>query len=68
MNLTLREISDAEQSEARIIDSLSDLNLSEDVAKQGAPEELRWCLSFDETDKPMVLNRAIRAWIKRKAK
>jgi hypothetical protein len=26
------------------------------VAKEGAPEELRYCLSFHETDKPMVLN------------
>jgi len=28
----------------------------ENVAKQGAPEELRWCLSFAEYEKPMVLN------------
>lgn len=28
----------------------------ENVAKEGAPEELRWCLSFDEAEKPMVLN------------
>lgn len=28
----------------------------ENVAKEGAPEELRWCLSFDEYEKPMVLN------------
>lgn len=28
----------------------------ENVAKQGAPEELRWCLYFDEQEKPMVLN------------
>lgn len=28
----------------------------ENVAKEGAPEELRWCLHFDEVDKPMVLN------------
>lgn len=28
----------------------------ENVAKQGAPEELRWCLHFDEAEKPMVLN------------
>lgn len=28
----------------------------ENVAKQGAPEELRWCLHFDEVEKPMVLN------------
>lgn len=28
----------------------------ENVAKTGAPEELRWCISFLETDKPMVLN------------
>lgn len=27
-----------------------------DVAKEGAPEELRWCLHFDEAEKPMVLN------------
>jgi hypothetical protein len=26
------------------------------VAKEGAPEEMRWVMSFDETDKPMVLN------------
>lgn len=28
----------------------------ENVAKTGAPEELRWCLHFDEAEKPMVLN------------
>jgi hypothetical protein len=28
----------------------------ENVAKTGAPEELRWCLFFDEYEKPMVLN------------
>lgn len=28
----------------------------ENVAKQGAPEELRWCVTFDESEKPMVLN------------
>lgn len=28
----------------------------ENVAKEGAPEELRYCLSFEETEKPMVLN------------
>jgi hypothetical protein len=28
----------------------------ENVAKEGAPEELKWCMSFEETDKPMVLN------------
>lgn len=28
----------------------------ENVAKQGAPEELRWCLHFHEAEKPMVLN------------
>jgi hypothetical protein len=28
----------------------------ENVAKEGAPEELRWCISFDEAEKPMVLN------------
>lgn len=28
----------------------------ENVAKEGAPEEMRWCLSFDEAEKPMVLN------------
>lgn len=28
----------------------------ENVAKEGAPEELRWCLAFNEQDKPMVLN------------
>ena len=25
-------------------------------AKEGAPEELKWCAIFDESDKPMVLN------------
>lgn len=28
----------------------------ENVAKEGAPPENKWCLSFDEADKPMVLN------------
>ena len=28
----------------------------ENVAKEGAPEELRWCLHFIEQEKPMVLN------------
>ncbi len=28
----------------------------ENMAKEGAPEELRWCLHFVETDKPFVLN------------
>jgi len=28
----------------------------ENVAKEGAPEEPRWCIHFVETDKPMVLN------------
>jgi hypothetical protein len=28
----------------------------DNVAKEGAPEELRWCLVFDEAEKPMVLN------------
>ena len=28
----------------------------ENVAKEGAPEELRWCLQFNEQEKPMVLN------------
>lgn len=28
----------------------------DNVAKEGAPEELRWCISFDELEKPMVLN------------
>lgn len=27
----------------------------ENVAKAGAPEELRWCLHFSECEKPMVL-------------
>lgn len=26
------------------------------VAKEGAPEEMKWCLEFAELDKPMVLN------------
>lgn len=28
----------------------------DNVAKEGAPEELRWCIAFDELEKPMVLN------------
>lgn len=28
----------------------------ENVAKEGAPEELKWCLHIEESDKPMVLN------------
>lgn len=28
----------------------------ENVAKEGAPEESKWCLHFKETDKPLVLN------------
>lgn len=28
----------------------------ENVAKEGAPPELKWCLHFNETEKPMVLN------------
>ena len=28
----------------------------ENVAKEGAPEENRWCIAFDEVEKPMVLN------------
>lgn len=30
--------------------------VQENVAKQGAPEELRWCLYFNEQEKPCVLN------------
>lgn len=26
------------------------------VAKEGAPPELKWCVSFSETDKPLVCN------------
>jgi hypothetical protein len=28
----------------------------ENVAKEGAPEELKWCCYFRECDKPLVLN------------
>lgn len=28
----------------------------ENVAKEGAPEESKWCLHFNEVEKPMVLN------------
>ena len=28
----------------------------ENVAKTGAPEEMKWCIAFNEQDKPMVLN------------
>ena len=29
----------------------------ENVAKEGAEQELKWCLSFVESEKPLVLNR-----------
>lgn len=28
----------------------------ENMAKEGAPEQLKWTIHFDEVDKPMVLN------------
>jgi len=28
----------------------------DNVAKEGAPEEMKWCIQFDEVEKPMVLN------------
>lgn len=28
----------------------------DNVAKEGAPEELKWCIAFEELEKPMVLN------------
>jgi hypothetical protein len=28
----------------------------ENVAKEGAPQELKWCVHFKEVEKPMVLN------------
>lgn len=28
----------------------------EDIAKEGAPEELKWCMYFAETEKPLVVN------------
>lgn len=28
----------------------------ENIAMEGQPQELRWCLFFTETDKPLVLN------------
>lgn len=28
----------------------------ENVAKEGAPQELKWCIEFDEVEKPLVLN------------
>jgi len=34
------------------ISGVSELN----VAKEGAEPELKWCLTFHETEKPMVLN------------
>jgi hypothetical protein len=30
--------------------------IQENVAKEGAPEEMKYCLVFEELDKPMVLN------------
>lgn len=29
----------------------------ENVAKEGQPAEMKWCVFFEETDKPLVLNR-----------
>lgn len=28
----------------------------ENIAKEGAPQELKWCVHFNELEKPMVLN------------
>ncbi len=28
----------------------------ENIAKEGAPEELKWCIHFEETEKPLVAN------------
>lgn len=28
----------------------------ENVAKEGAPQELKWCLHLEESEKPLVLN------------
>lgn len=28
----------------------------ENIAKEGAPPEMKWCVEFDEIEKPMVLN------------
>lgn len=28
----------------------------ENIAKDGAPAEMKWCVAFDEVEKPMVLN------------
>lgn len=28
----------------------------ENIAKEGAPQELKWCVHFEETEKPLVLN------------
>lgn len=33
------------------------------VAMEGAPEELKWCLTFEETDKPYVTNSTNRQLI-----
>lgn len=30
--------------------------VQENVAKEGAPEELKWCIILNEADKPFVLN------------
>lgn len=30
--------------------------VQENVAQQGQPDEMKWCLTFQETEKPMVLN------------
>lgn len=30
--------------------------IQENVAKEGAPEQMKWCLTFHEVEKPLVLN------------
>lgn len=30
--------------------------VEENVAKEGAPEEMKWCVFFNECEKPLVLN------------
>jgi hypothetical protein len=40
---------------AGILVTIDDVR-QENVAKEGAPEDMKWCMYFKESEKPMVLN------------
>ena len=40
---------------AGILLTIADVR-QENVAKEGAPEDMKWCMYFRESEKPMVLN------------